>query len=114
MRGRLARVAFADQKVLDAFNALEKGRFEDRELAGWIRRAMGVLEEKPFAGASVPKRLWPREYARFSINNLRKLNMPRGWRLVYFIKGNELEIVSVLLEWADHKSYEKRFGYRSH
>lgn len=39
--------------------------------------------------------------------------MRSGWRLIYTISGNKIEIVSIILEWMDHKSYERRFGYRS-
>ncbi len=55
-----------------------------------------------------------REYVRnYGITNLRKYNLPDAWRLLYTIVGNEIEIISVLLEWLSHKEYERRFGYKS-
>ncbi len=32
--------------------------------------------------------------------------------MVYTITGNELEIISILLEFMDHPTYDKKFGYR--
>ncbi len=110
--GRLKRVAFADHKLLGAFNDLKRGKFEDRQLAEYIQSAINHLKENSFAGIKIPKRLWPNYYvARFAINNLRKYDLPNAWRLIYTLKGDEVEIVSVILEWFSHKEYEKRFKY---
>ena len=43
---------------------------------------------------------------------MRKYNLPNAWRLAYTLKGNEVEIISIILEWFDHEGYEKRFGYK--
>jgi hypothetical protein len=37
--------------------------------------------------------------------------MPKGWRLVYTVVRDEVLVLSVILEWFDHKNYEKRFKY---
>jgi len=51
--------------------------------------------------------------AACGIDNLRKYDLPNGWRLIYTVKGNSVEMVAVILEWsASHKKYEKRFGYK--
>lgn len=111
---RIKRVAFIDQNLLSAFEKIKSGRFEDRQLALDIDSAIDGLKENPFAGVRVERRLWPKEYIKkYSIDNLRKYDMRNGWRLLYTISGNRIEIVSILLEWLDHKRYERRFGYRS-
>ncbi len=105
-------MAFASDYLKRAFLELQAGKFEDKRLAKNIEAAICELKENPFAGVAIPRRLWPKEYVcEFQIDNLRKLNLPSAWRLTYTIRGNELEIISVILEWFDHKSYEKRFGY---
>jgi len=38
-------------------------------------------------------------------------DLPDGWRLVYTIKEDEVRILNIILEWFDHKDYEKRFKY---
>ncbi len=110
---RVKRVAFGDESVLQAYHELRAGRFEERQLAGFLDRAISDLKENPFVGVAVPRRLWPRDYVRhFSIDNLRKYDLPNGWRLIYTLKGSKVEIVSILLEWFAHKEYEKKFNYR--
>ncbi len=114
MNGNRAKhVAFTDEKLLKAFEELKHGKFEEKELASYIQRAIDDLKENPLIGIIVPKKLWPRDYiAKFQVNNLRKYDLPNGWRLIYTLKGNEVEIVSVILEWFKHKEYEKKFHYK--
>jgi len=32
--------------------------------------------------------------------------------MLYTIRGNELEIISVIIEWFSHKEYGRKFRYR--
>ena len=59
----------------------------------------------PSAGVEVPSSLWPKIYVqKYSIDNLRKYDMQKGWRLVYTLRGSKIQIVAVILEWFDsHK-----------
>ena len=34
------------------------------------------------------------------------------WRMLYTIKGDQIEIICFVLDILDHKSYDKIFGYR--
>ena len=65
-------------------------------------------------GIKVQRELWPKIYVqKHSIDNLRKYDLPNGWRVIYTLRGSEVEIVAVILEWfSTHKQYEKRFGYK--
>jgi len=45
------------------------------------------------------------------VDNLWKYDMPEGWRLIYTNVSDEVQILAVLLEWFDHKEYERRFHY---
>ena len=111
---RIKRVAFIDAKLLEAFNKLKTGKFEDKQLAVEINAAMDRLKEDPFCGIKIERRLWPKEYVKkYGIDNLRKYDMRSGWRLTYTLSGNSVEIVSIVLEWLGHKNYERLFGYRS-
>lgn len=110
---RIKHVAFVDVELLEAFNKLKSGRFEDKELVLEIDSAMNILKLDPLAGTKIERKLWPKEYIRkYNIDNLRKYDMRNGWRLTYYLVGSRIEIVSVVLEWFDHKNYEKRFGYK--
>jgi hypothetical protein len=56
--------------------------------------------------------LWPKGYStKHNINSLYKYDLPNGWRLIYTVKGSQLEILSIIIEWFDHKGYERRFKY---
>ncbi len=107
-------VAFAEESLREAFDKLEKGTFEDKKLHGLLDGAFDDLKKDPLVGIKIPKKLWPGEYVRkYDIDNLRKYNLPNGWRLIYTLRGTQVEIVAVILEWfASHKEYEKRFGYK--
>jgi len=48
---------------------------------------------------------------KYKISNLWKYDLTNGWRLIYTIESDEIRIISIILEWFDHKNYEKRFGY---
>lgn len=105
-------VSFGEKKLEIEFEGLEQGKFEDKKLFEFIKRAKDDLKKNPACGIKIPRKLWPEKYIReYSINNLWKYDLPDGWRLIYTIQVNDLMILNIILEWFDHKSYEKRFGY---
>lgn len=109
---RIKKYAFAEESTKKAFYDLQKGKFEEQQLAKYLQRAIQDLLENPFCGIRVPSNLWPKEYIKkYKIDNLRKYDLPDGWRLIYTIRGNQIEIISVLIEWFDHKNYERKFKY---
>jgi len=105
-------VAFISQKIKEDFKKLEKGKFEDKKLYEFILRAIEDLKTNPLCGTKIPKNLWPANYIKnYSITNLWKYDLPNAWRLIYTIETDEIKIMSFILEWFDHKGYEKRFNY---
>lgn len=105
-------VAFITQKLKEQFHYLKAGKFEDQQLYNFINVALDDLKKNPSCGIKIPKKLWPKEYIqKYSITNLWKYDLPGAWRLVYTIESDEVKIVSIILEWFDHKNYEKRFHY---
>ena len=110
---RIKKIAFIDHSLQNAFEELEKGKFEDRELAKFLNRAMEDLRQNPLCGIRVPTKLWPKEYIKkHRITSLYKYDLPNGWRLLYTLRGSEIEIISILIEWISHKEYERRFNYK--
>ena len=105
-------VTFASKKLENAFESLQEKHSFERKLYDFIDRAIKDLKRDPACGIKVPKRLWPKEYVRdYGVTNLWKYDLPNGWRLIYTIQSDEISIVSVILEWFNHKGYEKRFKY---
>jgi len=37
--------------------------------------------------------------------------LPQGWRLVYSVVANNVEIIALIIGYFGHKNYERRFGY---
>ena len=104
-------VSFADEKVKEAFETLEK---ENPEMHKFIKRAIGDLRRDPFFGTAVQKSLIPKIYIKkYGIDNLWKYDLTGAWRLMYSVAGDKIRIVSIILEWLNHKEYERRFGYKS-
>lgn len=106
------RVVFADARLKKAFEDLKDSRTEDKRLYEWLVRAFKDLEKDAFCGTQVQKKLIPKEYTKkYGIDNLWKYNLPNAWRLIYSIAADKVIVISIIIEWMDHKSYEKRFKY---
>ncbi|MBI2659748.1 type II toxin-antitoxin system RelE/ParE family toxin [Candidatus Woesearchaeota archaeon] len=88
------------------------GKFH-RQLLKAIEREEGNLRVDMHRGTQIEKSKIPKEYvAQYGVTNLWKIDLPGYWRILYTIVGNEFEIISVLLEFMDHKEYDKKFGYK--
>lgn len=102
-------VAFADEKIKKAFDTLKE---KDKKLYKSVNRAIDGLKKIPFCGTPIPKKLIPKSYIKkYRITNLWKYNLPGAWRLIYSVIGDEVNIISIILEWLPHKKYERKFGY---
>ncbi len=104
MNNKLIYVTFGEKKLEQEFEILKEGKFQDKQLHEFIDRARNDIKKHPSCGIKIPKRLWPKLY-------ITKYDMPNGWRLIYTIKEDEVMILNVILEWFDHKDYERRFNY---
>ena len=105
-------VAFISSKLKNEFESLKSGKFESKKLYEFIQRAIRDLSQNANYGVKIPRKLWPSIYIKtYHITNLWKYDLPNGWRLIYTIETDEIKIVSILLEWFNHKEYERRFKY---
>jgi len=104
-----SKVVFMDDKLEESFNSLK----EDDPIKKGIVRAIKDLQKNAFSGIQVPKRLIPKQYVqKYGINNLWKYDLPNGWRLLYTVTPeNEVELLSAILEWFNHKDYERKMKY---
>ena len=91
---------------------LELGDNQERQLFLSINQTLDKIEKNAFSGVQIPKRLIPIVYAeKYGVTNLWKYDLPEGWRLIYSITRDTIIVVSLILEWFDHKNYERRFNY---
>lgn len=106
------KIKFSNKNTRNLFLKLKEGTDEEKNLFNSINNALRNIEENAFTGIQIPKRLIPKEYKKKqNINNLWKCNLPNSYRLLYSIENNEIIVVSIILEWLNHKSYEKKFKY---
>ena len=106
-----SEVIFGDERLKKEFEKLKE--VKENNLYDQLVKAFKNLQEDAFCGIQIPKNLIPKEYSeRYgSITNLWKYNLPDAWRLIYTIKNDKINVLSILLEWMDHKNYERRLGY---
>ncbi len=78
-----------------------------------INRVIMLLKQNPFAGEQIKKSLIPKKYIKeYDIENLWRAELANRWRLVYTITGNQIEIITFILEIFNHKDYDDVFGYK--
>ena len=104
-----SKVKFISEKLEKAFNELD----ENDPIKKAIKRAIKDLQQDAFFGIQIQKRLFPKEYVKkYNLNNLWKYDLHGAWRLIYSItRENKVEIVCAILNWFDHKNYERKFKY---
>lgn len=92
----------------------EGGHGEAKYLVKIIDKGVAKLKLDRETGKRIPKRLIPREYVvKYNATNLWKLNLDKYWRMIYTIVGDEVRLVSVVIEVLNHKKYDRKFGYRT-
>jgi Txe/YoeB family toxin of Txe-Axe toxin-antitoxin module len=104
-----SNVKFANQQLKEKFYELEKN---NQELFKFLNQALNNIEENAFCGIQIPKKLIPKTYSKkYKIKNLWKYDLPKGWRLFYSVTSNKIIVISLILEWFNHKKYEKKMKY---
>ena len=74
-----------------------------------IKQKSELIKANPFYGDNIEKKKIPRNY---NVKNLWRVELSRYWRMLYTIKGDQVEIICFVLEIVDHKRYNKLFGYK--
>jgi len=89
----------------------EKGieNSEEIRLINSIKSKIELLKRNPFFGDNFPKRLIPKNY---DVPNLWRIELSNFWRMIYTIRGDNIEIICFVLNITDHKKYNKIFGYK--
>lgn len=90
----------------------EKGieNSQNQQLMRSIERNIEMLKNDPSHGIQIPRKLIPKY---LPVDNLWKVNLTGYWRMLYTLKGGELEVICFILEITNHKKYDKIFNYSS-
>jgi len=101
-------IRFIDKELENAYNEIP----ENDPIKKALARAFQNIKDDFQAGEYIPKSDIPESYLKkWGINNLRVYDLPFAWRLMYTITGSsEIGIISIVLEWMNHKDYEHLFG----
>ena len=92
----------------------KQGDGESVKLVKLIKKGINKLKYDYKYGDHVSKEKIPKEYIeKYGVKNLWKLDLSSFWRLIYTVRGTEIEVISVLLEVLDHKKYDRKFGYKT-
>ena len=104
------KVVFVDEELEEAFNQLN----ESDKIKKALIKAIKDLEEEAFVGRNVKKKLIPKQLVqKYNLNNLWIYNLPSAWRMIYSLTpSEEVEIIAVILDWMNHKDYNKLFGFK--
>jgi len=86
-----------------------KENTEEMQLLKSIKQKVDFIKANPFYGDNIPKNQIPKEY---QVSNLWRAELINFWRMLYTIKGDQLEIICFVLEIVNHPDYNKIFGYR--
>ncbi|MFH1316890.1 MAG: hypothetical protein ABII01_05200 [Candidatus Woesearchaeota archaeon] len=107
---RKAIIRFEDEKLKDEFFKLKE---TDIKFFNQLDNTFDNIEENAFCSIQIKKRLFPKKWKHYS--NLWKYNLPNAWRLIYTIappdKEGKVIVLVIILDWMNHKDYEKLFGY---
>ena len=78
-----------------------------------IEREKNNLKIDPQHGIHIPRKYIPKNLLeRYGTDKLWKIDLVGFWRLIYTITGDEAKIIAFILEYMDHKKYDKVFGYK--
>ena len=122
MKGKEVHVYFSDD-ANGMYQELQKRALEQKkqgtensfeiQLLKSIDREIGNLKIDPQKGRHIPRRNVPKQAVmRYKTDKLWKLDLVGFWRMIYTITGDQIKIVTFILEIMDHDEYNKVFDYR--
>lgn len=83
---------------------------EHQQLLKSVKQKIELIKANPQYGDAVPKALVKK--SGYPVDNLWVADLIGYWRMLYTLKGSQVEILCFILEIIDHKRYDKIFGYR--
>ncbi len=71
------------------------------------------IQSNPYYGDLIPKKYLNKKIINeYGTNSIYRVELIGYWRLLYTLRGNEIIIVAIILDFMDHKDYDKLFKYR--
>lgn len=86
-----------------------KSTSDELQLLNSIKQKVELIKQNPFYGDNIKKNKVPKE---LGVENLWRVELSQFWRMLYTIKGDNVEIICFILHIMDHPAYDKLLGYR--
>jgi len=84
-----------------------------QQLLRSINQKKDLLKINPQAGSHIPRPLIPTLYKqKYDVTNMWKIDLSNYWRMIYTLRTTEIEITDFILDFLDHETYDKIFGYK--
>ena len=101
--------------------AVKQGDASNSKELNLLNKAIAKLKEDFKVGQILPKKSYPEPYKEYSkkyanevqIDKLWVLKISGDWRVIYTVVGNEVEVISFILESINHKRYDRKFHFRT-
>ena len=78
-----------------------------------INKKLEILRKNPFYGDLIPRRNIPKDTSKFfGTEKIFRIELVGFWRLLYTLVGDEAKIIAFILEFSDHKRYDRLFRYK--
>ncbi len=105
-----AKEAFAGlNKIVGEQIAKGVQNSDEIQLLNSIKQKIGLIKQNPFYGDNIKKQLIPKQ---LDVQNLWRVELSQFWRMLYTIKGDNIEIICFVLHIISHSTYDKLFGYK--
>ena len=98
-------------KLNENVGSQKSGNSFDAQLLKSIQGKVELIKNNPFYGDNIKKERIPKEY-KGKVQNLWRIELNNFWRMLYTIRGDEIEIICFILKVCNHKEYNKMFGYK--
>lgn len=100
----------------EIYQHLSKNAYSSKSnsmLLSAIDTKIAFLKEDCYYGNPIAKHLIPIEYIiAYNAKNLFRVELPLFWRMLYTLTNDEEYIIVMILDIIDHKTYNKKFGYK--
>ena len=83
------------------------------QLLSSINTSLANIKANPYYGDLIPRKYISKGVVkRYGTDKILRVELVGFWRLLYTLIGDEVKIIAFILEYMDHKKYNKIFGYR--
>ena len=96
-------------------NSRSAGSKVEKSILNSINKKVSLIKVNPHYGAPISKNLIPKEYVvKYGATNLFHVELSSFWRMLYTLTNDEseIEIIAFVLDICDHRTYDRKFGYR--